>query len=197
MIKETPSYKGKVKVAIKKGNRTIKRSNHNAGMPDMAMLFAKAITGSLDLATDVPRILDIGYKVVQTQSPSEPVDNGLWTSILNSPVPIGGRQYKYDSTLKNWVGILTTTVFATDLNAALLNNVKDGVESGRYELRIRLGSYRREDRKYFAEVEIDNEFLDSLKEATSAIITWYTELLYNEENSSNVTSGNIQKEERN
>ena len=122
MIKETPSYKGNVKVEKKKGNNTIKRSNHNAGMPDMAMLFAKAITGSLDLATDVPRILDIGYKVVQTQSPSEPVDNGLWTSILNSPVPIGGRQYKYDSTLKNWVGILTTTVFATDLNAALLNN---------------------------------------------------------------------------
>ena len=197
MIKETPSYKGNVKVAIKKGNNTIKRSNHNAGMPDMAMLFAKAITGSLDLATDIPRILDIGYKVVQTQSSSESVDNGLWTSILNSPVPIGGRQYKYDSTLKNWVGILTTTVFATDLNAALLNNVQDGVASGRYELRIRLGSYRREDRRYFAEVEIDNDFLDSLKESTSAIITWYTELLYNEENSSSVTSGNIQKEELN
>lgn len=195
MIKETPSYKGKVKVAIKKGNSTIKRSNHNAGMPDMAMLFAKAITGSLDLATDVPRILDIGYKVVQTQSSSESVDNGLWTSILNSPVPIGGRQYKYDSTLKNWVGILTTTVFATDLNSALLSNVQDGVESGRYELRIRLGSYRREDRRFFAEVEIDNEFLDSLKESTSAIITWYTELLYNEENSSTVTSGDIQTED--
>ena len=195
MIKETPSYKGNVKVAIKKGNNTIKRSNHNAGMPDMAMLFAKAITGSLDLATDIPRILDIGYKVVQTQSSSESVDNGLWTSILNSPVPIGGRQYKYDSTLKNWVGILTTTVFATDLNSALLANVQDGVESGRYELRIRLGSYRREDRRYFAEVEIDNEFLNSLKESTSAIITWYTELLYNEENSSSIASGNIQSED--
>ena len=195
MIKETPSYKGNVKVAIKKGNNTIKRSNHNAGMPDMAMLFAKAITGSLDLATDIPRILDIGYKVVQTQSSSESVDNGLWTSILNSPVPIGGRQYKYDSILKNWVGILTTTVFATDLNSALLANVQDGVESGRYELRIRLGSYRREDRRYFAEVEIDNEFLNSLKESTSAIITWYTELLYNEENSSSITSGNIQSED--
>ena len=195
MIKETPSYKGNVKVAIKKGNNTIKRSSHNAGMPDMAMLFAKAITGSLDLATDIPRILDIGYKVVQTQSSSESVDNGLWTSILNSPVPIGGRQYKYDSTLKNWVGILTTTVFATDLNSALLANVQDGVESGRYELRIRLGSYRREDRRYFAEVEIDNEFLNSLKESTSAIITWYTELLYNEENSSSITSGNIQSED--
>ena len=195
MIKETPSYKGNVKVAIKKGNNTIKRSNHTAGMADMVMLFAKAISGSLDLATDIPRILDIGYKVVQTQSSSESVDNGLWTSILNSPVPIGGRQYKYDSTLKNWVGILTTTVFATDLNSALLANVQDGVESGRYELRIRLGSYRREDRRYFAEVEIDNEFLNSLKESTSAIITWYTELLYNEENSSSITSGNIQSED--
>ena len=92
------------------------------------------------------------------------------------------------------MNITFSNTFLLFENAALLNNVKDGVESGRYELRIRLGSYRREDRKYFAEVEIDNEFLDSLKESTSAIITWYTELLYNEENSSNVTSGNIQTE---
>ena len=193
MIKETASYRGKVKIAIKKGDSIINKSTHNAGLPDMAMLFAKAITGSLDLSKDIPRILDIGYKVVSTQSASEAADNGLWNSILNSPAHIGGRQYKYDSTLKNWVGILTTTVFATDLNGAVLNNVKENVDLGNYELKIRLGSYQKNDRHWFAEIDIDNEFIDTLLDSTSAIITWYTELLYNE-GIPTVTSGPIQEE---
>lgn len=194
MPKETPSYRGKVKVAIKKGNAVIKRSNHNAGLPDMAMLFAKALTGSLDLSTDVPRILDIGYKVKRTESATEALDNGLWNSILNHTVPIGGRQFKYDSDLRNWVGILTTTVFATDLNSALIDNVQENVRLGEYDLKIKLGSYKRGDRHWFAEVDIDNDFIDGLKESTSAIITWYCELLYNEDMSSTTDTSVINTE---
>ena len=193
MIKESPSYRGKVKIALKQGSKTVRRSTHNAGMPDMAMLFAKAITGSLDLDTDIPRILDIGYQVEKTSSTTELIDNGLWNSILNHVVPIGGRQFKFDTDLKNWVGILTTTVFATDLNTALLPNVEDNVRKGNYNLKIRLGSYKRGDRRYFAEVDIDEEFLLGLKESTSAIITWYTELLYNEDGSSTVSTADIEQ----
>ena len=193
MIIDTSSYRGKVKIAIKKGNSVVNKSTHNTGLPDMAMLFAKAITGSLDLATDIPRVLDIGYSVKSSQSASESVDNGLWTSILNSPVVISGRQYKYDSTLKNWVGILTTTVYTTDLNGALINNVIENITEGNYELKIRLGSYRKNDRHWFAEINIDADFIEYLTDSTSAIITWYTELLYDESNSTNIISGDIQE----
>ena len=119
MPKETTRYKGKIKVALKKGKVTIKKSVHNDGLPDMAILFAKAITGSLDYTTDIPRLLDIGYIVPSTESSVNSGDSGVWMSILNNPIAIGGRQYKYDSELENWVGILTTTVYANDLNSAV------------------------------------------------------------------------------
>lgn len=202
MIKDNVSYRGKVKVAIKKGKNIISKTNHNAGLPDMAMLFAKAITGNLDYGSDIPRLLDIGYTVKSTESPTESsLDNAVWESILNHPCAIGGRQFKYDASLKNWVGILTTTVLATDLNGALLDNVLKNLSlidedtgEAKYTLKIRLCSYRHKNRKYFAEIEPDNpiEFISTLRDSTSAIITWYCELLYNEDDSSNTVIGKIQ-----
>lgn len=195
MINETSKYRGKVTVAIKKGSKTINKSTHNAGLPDMARLFAKAVTGNLDFAIDTPRILDIGYTVNDTNSKTEPSEDvGVWESILNSPCAIGGRQYKYEPTLKNWVGELTTTVLATDLNGAMLPNVVENADLGNYNLKIRLCSYRNTDRRYFAEIDIDSDFITQLRNSTSAIVTWECELLYNEESSASKLYGEIIKE---
>ena len=180
MPKETVKYKGKVNISIKRGKNIIKKSNHNDGLPDMAMLFAKAITGNMDYSSDIPRLLDIGYIVPSTESIVNEGDSGVWMSILNNPVPIGGRQFKFEPTLSNWVGILTTTVFAQDLNSPLIPNVLENMSNGTYELKIRLCSYKQKNRKYFAEVAVDEDFLTGLRDSTSAIITWYSELLYNE-----------------
>ena len=94
MPKETTKYRGKVNIAIKKGRTTIKKSTHNAGLPDMAYLFSKAVTGTLDYNTDIPRVLDVGYVVPPTESPINEGDSGVWMSILTDVVPISGRQYK-------------------------------------------------------------------------------------------------------
>ncbi len=192
MPKDKATYRGQVNIAIKKNKHTIKKSVHNAGMPDMAMLFAKAITGNMNYNTDIPRFIDIGYVVPGTESPVNAGDSGVWMSILNNPVAIGGRQFKYENTLSNWVGILTTTVFSQDLNSPLLPNVIDNVVSGNYVLKIRLCSLNDLNRRYFAEITIDEEFLTDLRDSTSAIITWYSELLYNEDFSASRLAGIVE-----
>ena len=192
MPKETTRYKGKLNIALKKGKVTIKKTTHNSGLPDMALLFAKAITGTMDYTTDIPRLIDVGYVVPSTESPVNAGDSGVWMSILNNPVPVGGRQYKYDETLENWVGVLTTTIYSDDLNSALLPNVIENLNNGTYELKIRMCSYKIQNRRYFAEVDVDTEFLTGLTESTSAIITWYTELLYNEDDTSETISGDVE-----
>ena len=191
MPKELVKCKGKVNIAIKKGKNTIKKSSHNAGLPGMAMLFAKAITGNLNYSTDIPRLLDIGYIVPTTESPVNAGDSGVWMSILNNPVPIGGRQFKFEPTIPNWVGILTTTVFSQDLNSPLIPEVMENMNNGIYVLKIRLCSFNKKNRNYFAEVEVGTDFLTGLRDSTSAIITWHTELLYNEELASELVSGTV------
>lgn len=191
MPKETVAYRGKVNIAIKKGKSTVKKFTHNDGLPDMALLFAKAITGNIDYNADVPRLIDIGYLVPSTESPVNAGDSGVWMSILNNPVPIGGRQYKFDTELQNWVGVLTTTIYADDLNVPVLPNVIANIKSGNYELKIRMCSANRRNRHYFAEVAVDEDFISGIRDATSAIITWYSELLYNEADTSNVYSGDV------
>ena len=195
MPKETTRYRGKVDIAIKKGKKTVKKSTHNAGLPDMAYLFSKAITGTMDYTTDIPRLLDIGYIVPSTESPINVGDSGVWMSILNNPVTISGRQYKFDTDLKNWVGILTTTIYADDLNVALLPSVLANVSSGNYELQVRMCSYSKKNRKYFADISVDENFISSLRDSTSAIITWYAELLYNEPDTSSTVSGTVAENE--
>lgn len=189
MPKELLKYKGKVNIAFKKGKVITNKSTHNNGLPDMAMLFAKAITGNMNYETDIPRLLDIGYIVPNTESIANAGDSGVWMSILNNPVPIGGRQFKFDTALRNWVGILTTTIFAQDLNSPLLPEVIENMNNGIYVLKIRLCSFTRKNRNYFAEITVDEEFLTNLRDSTSAIITWYSELLYDEENSFNIIRG--------
>lgn len=189
MPKEITKYRGKVNIAYRKGKNIVKKSTHNNGLPDMAMLFAKAITGTMNYDTDIPRLLDIGYVVPNTESVANEGDSGVWMSILNNPVAIGGRQFKFDTALRNWVGILTTTVFAQDLNSPLLPEVIENMNNGIYVLKLRLCSYTKKNRKYFAEVTVDEDFLTGLRDSTSAIITWYAELLYDEENSFNIIRG--------
>ena len=193
MPKEKTTYRGKVNIAVKKGKSVIKKTTHNAGLSDMAYLFAKAIAGTMDYSTDIPRLIDIGYIVPSTESPVNEGDSGVWMSILNNPVPIGGRQYKFDTSLENWVGVLTTTIYADDLNVSLLPGVLENMENDIYQLKIRMCSYAKKGRRYFAEVDADEAFLISLRDATSAIITWYAELLYNEDGTSTMVSGDVEE----
>ena len=113
----------------------------------------------------------------------------FWGSLFGTQLAIGGRQFKFDTALRNWVGILTTTVFAQDLNSPLLPEVIENMNNGIYVLKLRLCSYTKKNRKYFAEVTVDEDFLTGLRDSTSAIITWYAELLYDEENSFNIIRG--------
>lgn len=181
-------YRGKVKLAFKSGNTIIKKVTHNTGLSDMALLFAQAIAAELNQATDVPRVIDIGY------IPKLQDGTGVWTSLLNKPVMIGGRQFSFDSALDNWVATLIATIYYSDLNggildAALANSELDDGDDNKIDLKLRLCSYESKNRKYFAEVDITADEIRAIKETTAAIITWYTELLYDYD--SNLETGNI------
>ena len=162
-------YKGRVKLDVMKHGRRIQSSIHNTGLPDMSWLFAKALTGNLNQSTDVPRLLDVGYII--------PGTGGIWTSILNKPVNIGGRQYSYDATLSNWVGTLISTLYYSDLNGGILDTVVQRATNNEIQLKMRLCSYQVANRKYFAEIDITPEEITKIKDMTSVIITWYSEIV--------------------
>lgn len=181
-MKDRLSYKGVVKLDTMKKGRRINTTTHNTGLPDMSWLFAKAITGNLDSSNDVPRVLDLGYII--------PGTGGIWTSLLNTPVNIGGRQFSYDSTLQNWVGTLIGTIYYTDLNGPLIDSAVERATDGEIQLKIRMCSYSPKNRKYFAEVNISAEELMQIKELTSVIVTWYSEIIP-EENEDSINAGII------
>ena len=191
MVKDTNVYRGKVDISIKRNNKILKQSTHNTGLSDMALLFAKAITGNISPIDDLPRLLDIGYIAPNDDTTSNLYNNGIWMSILNTPVNIGGRQYRYDSNLGNWVAILTSTVYASDLNAPILEDVIANIENENYVLKARLCSYNKRGRKYFAEIDLTLDDLRDIREKTSAIFTWYTELLYAEPDSSDTIDSDV------
>ena len=191
MVKDTNIYRGKVEITYKRKNRILKQIEHNTGLSDMALLFAKAITGNISPMDDLPRLLDIGYVAPDSDNNENSYNNGIWMSILNSPVNIGGRQYRYDSKLDNWVGILISTVYATDLNAPILDEIFQNVLDGNYILKARLCSYNKRNRKYLAEIDLSLDDITEIREKTSAIFTWYTELLYSEPESSDTISSDV------
>lgn len=193
MVKDTNVYRGKVDISIKRNNKILKQSTHNTGLSDMALLFAKAITGNISPIDDLPRLLDIGYIAPNDDTTSNLYNNGIWMSILNTPVNIGGRQYRYDSNLGNWVAILTSTVYASDLNAPILEDVIANIENENYVLKARLCSYNKRGRKYFAEIDLTLDDLRDIREKTSAIFTWYTELLYAEPDSSDTIGSDVEQ----
>ena len=192
MIKDITRYRGRVEITHKRNNTILKQSTHNTGLSDMALLFAKAITGNISPIDDLPRLLDIGYIVPSANNNENDYDNGIWMSILNSPVNIGGRQYRYDKDLMNWVGILTSTVYYSDINGAIFDDVIQNVTEGKYILKARLCSYNKRNRKYLAEIDLSLDDIISIRDKTSAIFTWYTELLY-EENTSNLISSDVER----
>ena len=181
MNKDTARYRGKVKISFKYNNYITKQVTHNTGLSDMALMFAKAVTGNLNYSEDIPRLIDIGYMVPSATADEYTLSNGIWMSILNQPANIGGRQYKYDDALENWVGVLTSTIYYSDLNGGILDQTLQQAEDGYIKLKVRLCSYNTRDRKYFAEVDITPDEIREIKDSTSAIFSWYTELLYNEE----------------
>lgn len=191
MNKNTNVYRGKVKIAYKKGKKILKQTTHNTGLSDMSLLFVKAVTGNLDYSTDIPRLIDIGYMVPSATSESYSYSNGVWMSILNNPANIGGRQYKYDNDLENWLGVLVSTVYYSDLNGGILDNVLAQADEGYINLKVRLCSYEPKNRKYFAEIDISPAEVRDIRDATSAIFSWYTELLYAEDDSSDSVESDI------
>lgn len=191
MNKDVNIYRGKVKIAFKKGKNILKQTTHNTGLSDMSLLFVKAITGNLDYSVDIPRLIDIGYMVPSATNEDYSYSNGIWMSILNEPANIGGRQYKYDTELENWLGVLVSTVYYSDLNGGILDNVLSQADEGYINLKVRLCSYEPKNRKYFAEIDITPAEIREIRDSTSAIFSWYTELLYAEEGSSDSVSSNI------
>lgn len=192
MVKSTNMYRGKVEIAIKRKNKILKQTEHNTGLSDMALLFAKAVTGNISPIDDLPRLLDIGYVAPRADNNENQYNNGIWMSILNAPVNIGGRQYRFDSDLNNWVGILTSTVYASDLNTPILDGITQNVIDGNYLLKARLCSYNKQNRKYLAEIDLTLDDITDIREKTSAIFTWYTELLYAEPDSSDVIDSDVE-----
>ena len=47
-----------------------------------------------------------------------------------------------------------------------------------YQLAMRLCSYNEKDRKYLAEINLSPNDIRNIKESTSVIVTWYSELLF-------------------
>ena len=191
MNKNVNIYRGKVNIAIKKGKNILKQSTHNVGLSDMALLFAKAITGNLEYSSDIPRLIDIGYIVPSATSVDYTYSNGVWMSILNAPANIGGRQFKYDTDLENWLGVLTSTVYYSDLNGGILDDILTQADEGYIQLKVRLCSYDEKNRNYSAEIDISPAEIREIRDSTSAIFSWYTELLYAEENSSDSVKSDV------
>lgn len=178
MLKYTLQYQGKVDMVYSKGANVIDRVTHNTGLADMSQLFVKALTGNLSQTNDIPRLIDIGYVVPGTASKTNVRDLGVWMSILNKPVVIGGRQYEFDNSLNNWVSKLVTTIYDSDLNGGILDNVLTLADMKEYQLAMRLCSYNEKDRKYLAEINLSPNDIRNIKESTSVIVTWYSELLF-------------------
>lgn len=178
MLKYTLQYQGKVDMVYSKGANVIDRVTHNTGLADMSQLFVKALTGNLSQTNDIPRLIDIGYVVPGTASKTNARDLGVWMSILNKPVVIGGRQYEFDNSLNNWVSKLVTTIYDSDLNGGILDNVLTLADMKEYQLAMRLCSYNEKDRKYLAEINLSSNDIRNIKESTSVIVTWYSELLF-------------------
>lgn len=178
MLKYTLQYQGKVDMVYSKGANVIDRVTHNTGLADMSQLFVKALTGNLSQTNDIPRLIDIGYVVPGTASKSNARDLGVWMSILNKPVVIGGRQYEFDNSLNNWVSKLVTTIYDSDLNGGILDNVLTLADMKEYQLAMRLCSYNEKNRKYLAEINLSPNDIRNIKESTSVIVTWYSELLF-------------------
>nr|DAX39705.1 MAG TPA: hypothetical protein [Caudoviricetes sp.] len=178
MLKYTLQYQGKVDMVYSKGANVIDRVTHNTGLADMSQLFVKALTGNLSQTNDIPRLIDIGYVVPGTASKTNARDLGVWMSILNKPVVIGGRQYEFDNSLNNWVSKLVTTIYDSDLNGGILDNVLTLADMKEYQLAMRLCSYNEKDRKYLAEINLSPNDIRNIKESTSVIVTWYSELLF-------------------
>lgn len=164
------TYRGKVKLEILKKGRLIRSEIHNTGLPDMSWMFSKAISGNLNSATDIPRLIDLGYIIPNT---------GIWVSILNNPVNIGGRQYSFDSSLQNWIGTLISTIYYSDLNGAIIDDVlaQTTDQENPIQLKLRLCSYNKINRRYFAEVDISPDEVEQIRELTSVIVTWYSEII--------------------
>jgi hypothetical protein len=178
MLKYTLQYQGKVDMVYSKGANVLDRVTHNTGLADMSQLFVKALTGNLSQTNDIPRLIDIGYVVPGTASKTNARDLGVWMSILNKPVVIGGRQYEFDNSLNNWVSKLVTTIYDSDLNGGILDNVLTLADMKEYQLAMRLCSYTEKDRKYLAEINLSPNDIRNIKESTSVIVTWYSELLF-------------------
>lgn len=178
MLKYTLQYQGKVDMVYSKGANVIDRVTHNTGLADMSQLFVKALTGNLSQTNDIPRLIDVGYVVPGTASKTNARDLGVWMSILNKPVVIGGRQYEFDNSLNNWVSKLVTTIYDSDLNGGILDNVLTLADMKEYQLAMRLCSYNEKDRKYLAEINLSPNDIRNIKESTSVIVTWYSELLF-------------------
>ena len=169
MLKYTLQYQGKVDMVYSKGANIIDRVTHNTGLADMSQLFVKALTGNLSQTNDIPRLIDIGYVVPGTASKTNARDLGLWMSILNKPVVIGGRQYEFDNSLNNWVSKLVTTIYDSDLNGGILDNVLTLADMKEYQLAMRLCSYNEKDRKYLAEINLSPNDIRNIKESKEKI----------------------------
>lgn len=191
MNKDINIYRGRVNIAYRQGKHIIKQTTHNTGLSDMSLMFVKAITGNLNYSTDIPRLIDIGYIVPSATTTDYTYSNGVWMSILTNPATIGGRQYKFDEDLNNWVAVLTSTVYYSDLNGGILDSVLSQADEGYIQLKVRLCSYDIKHRKYLAEINISPEEIREIRDSTSAIFSWYTELLYAEEASSDSMSSNV------
>lgn len=186
-------YKGIVTIAHKRGSRVAsKRTIHNAGMPDIAQMFAKAAAGVWEAEGDSPRLLDIGYIVDSSDNYAETEKRSVWQSILNNPVPIGGRQFSFNKDENNWVATLTSTVLYSDLNGAILDKALQNADDEKIQLQIRLCSYPELARKYFAKVDISADDIRKIQDTTSALVTWVMELVLDDTYASTF-KGNIKK----
>lgn len=186
-------YKGIVTISHKVGSRvTAKRTIHNAGLPDIAQMFAKAAAGVWKAEDDAPRLLDVGYIVESSDNYNVSEKMSVWQSILNNPVPIGGRQFSFNKDENNWIATLTSTVLYSDLNGAILDKVLQNADDQKIQLQIRLCSYPTVGRKYFAKVDISPDDIRKIQESTSALISWIMELLF-EDSAASLYKGNIAK----
>lgn len=141
------NYIGEVSMVFERNGRPYEVVRHNAGLPKMFNIIARALTGK-NVAEEIPAFLDLRY-----------LNGSTYVTCLRSPVVLTGCYYENDIT-NGWVTKVTGTITFDNLDSPIVDNTYKLYlmsKTGRFDL---------------ATLEVDYDDLKNLTAGTQALITW-------------------------
>lgn len=164
-------YRGKVDISLKIGDKTIRMSSHNNGLPYLQRAFCNFIVGNMITIEDIPEFLDLRKQIVA---------NGAWQTCLLSRVHLSGKSWSENTTSQG-----TNECIATFTGVLAYMNLKEAIPRGdtsSYRLYLYSGSLSDttgyDDMAY---LDITADELSRISPGTQAIVEWSMKLLIGEE----------------